>query len=69
MADISKQKSKPHEVLKRIKYRSGYADSRYIDPGEEVVTMEHLDDSGYALLVKLKYIAPVKTKSPAKDGK
>lgn len=60
-------KTKIHDILKRIKYRSKLEGQRYIDPGEEQVTFEHLDDAGYLKLVKKKFIKPAATagKTPA----
>jgi len=63
---IEKQKAQPHQVLKRIKYKSGQPGQRYIDPdpkkdwAKEKVTFEHLDNTGYATLLKARRIAPVK---------
>jgi hypothetical protein len=59
-------KTLPHPVLKRIKYRSKLDGQRYIDPGQEEVTFEHLADEDYALLRKKNIIGEPGTAAPAK---
>jgi hypothetical protein len=49
----------PHEILRRIKYRSHQEGERYIDAGAETPTFDHLSDSDYQLLVMKKIIRPV----------
>lgn len=67
--DLEKQKAQPHQPLRRIKYRSGLDGQRYVDPdpekdwAKENLTMEHLDDVGYKLLLKKRVIVPVGGKS------
>lgn len=64
---LEAQKARPHEVLKRIKYKSGQEGQRYIEPdaskdwSKEKVTFEHLDAAGYATLLKARRIKPVAT--------
>lgn len=58
----------PHEVLQRIKYRSHLSEQRYIDPGTETPTFEHLDDVGYQLLLTMKIIRPVGQAAPTEEG-
>lgn len=52
------EKTNKHEVLKRLKYRSKLPGERYIDPGAELVTFEHLSDVAYLLLRRKKTIRP-----------
>lgn len=61
---FEKEKAQPHKVLKRIKYKSGTPDKRYVEPGETVPDFKHLDNAGYAALRKARRITPV-----VKDGK
>ncbi len=68
----AKNKEKKHDVLKRLKYRSKLPGERYIDPGQEQVTFDHLSDADYLLLLRKHIIrpaapAPAKTKQ-SKDG-
>jgi hypothetical protein len=58
----------PHEVLTRIKYRSHLPGERYIDPGAETPTFEHLDDTGYQLLLMKNIIRPVGAGAAAPEG-
>lgn len=67
MADLKKQKEGPHDVLKRIKYKSHTKDVRYINPGEEQVDFAHLSDADYQLLLKMNVIRPAT--AAAKGGK
>jgi hypothetical protein len=52
----------PHVVLKNIRYHGdGPLGGKLVKGGEgTVLTFAHLDDSGYALLVKTGYIQPEK---------
>lgn len=61
------EKIKKHDVNFRLKYKSGLPECRYIDPGEDQVTFEHLDDAGYLRLRRKGYISPVD--ATKKDGK
>jgi len=59
--DIKKleaDKKKPHVVTGRlpIKYRSGHPDARYVQPGETVPTLDHLDVAGYLALLKARRV-------------
>ncbi len=59
MASKKRPQDGLHDVLARIKYRSHLDGERYIDPGTEQVTFEHLDDTGYQLLLMKNIIKPV----------
>lgn len=61
-------KSKKHDICKRVKYRSKLPDERYINPGDEQVTFEHLADVDYLKLCKKGFIKPVATSKATKDG-
>ncbi len=47
-------KSKKHDVLKRVKYASHFDKKKteYLDPGQKQVTLEHLSDTDYELLIR-----------------
>lgn len=51
-------KTKKHEILFRLKYKSHTPEARYIDPGQEQVTFEHLADADYLKLRKKRFIQP-----------
>lgn len=53
-----KDKTKLHDITKRIKYQSRLPGARYIDPGTEQVTFEHLSDTDYLLLRRKRIIKP-----------
>lgn len=53
------EKTKPHNILKRIKYRSHLDGMRYINPGQEVVPFDHLSDRDYTMLRRKRIISPV----------
>lgn len=57
----------PHEILSRVKYRSHLTGQRYIDPGVETPTFEHLADADYQLLLIMKIIRPVDAAVPAEE--
>lgn len=54
-----KDKTKPHDIVKMtVKYRSHLDGERYIKPGEEQVTFEHLSDADYILMRRKNLIRP-----------
>ena len=59
--DLAKQKALPHDILRMtVKYKSHTPDARYIVPGAEQVSFEHLSDDDYRLMIKKGLIAPAK---------
>ena len=45
VAKLNEEKTRPHVVVNRVRYRRHMDGDRYIDPGTgELVTFEHLDD-------------------------
>ena len=45
VAKFKEEQSRPHVILRRVKYRSHLPGERYIDPGTgELVTFEHITD-------------------------
>jgi hypothetical protein len=60
MAIDPKDKTKPHDIVKMtIKYRSKLDGERYIAPGAEQATFEHLSDADYILMRRKNLIRPV----------
>lgn len=67
MANKKRPQDGPHEVLRRIKYRSHLEGERYIDPGVETPPFDHLSDADYQLLLMKKIIRPVGAAAPAEE--
>lgn len=69
MAIDPKDKTKPHDIVKMtIKYRSHLEGQRYIEPGAETVTFEHLSDADYILMRRKNLIRPVAETAAAKPA-
>lgn len=71
MATIDpKDKTKPHDIVKMtIKYRSHLDGQRYIEPGAETVTFEHLSDADYVLMRRKNLIKPAAEPAKASAAK
>jgi len=66
IANAGENKKKKHDVLRRIKYRSRLKGERYINPGDEQITLDHLSDTDYLTGLKCKLYTPASAKSGGK---